>query len=155
MHHVIFVIFRILFFLNEEKPGNGLFIAELLCVLDYMLSYRIHSCDVERSGGLITRTLTKYRRLMHDDLLRALVFLCKSLPGIDDIDFDHLYNEWEHYLNTSGKKKDFGKAVTATYDEIFGSSTFERLRNEKRERGLKPLYSIRNLKTIYKKTCRT
>jgi hypothetical protein len=127
--------------LNEEKTGNGLFIPELLCVLDYMLSYRIHSCDVERSGGLITRTLTKFRTLMHDDLLRALVFLCESLPGIDDIDFDHLYNEWEHYLNTSGKRKDFGKAVTATYDEIFGSSTFERLRNEKRKQGLKPLFN--------------
>jgi hypothetical protein len=86
-----------------------------------MIAYRVHQCDTERSGGTLTRVLSKTRSAMHDDLLNALVFLCESAPALHNIDFDTLYDDWLVYIKndddgvkrTRKKRKDNGRVVTS------------------------------------------
>ena len=55
-----------------------------------MIAFRVHSCDTERSGGVLSKILTRFRKGTKDDLLISLVFLRESLPAEADIDFDDI-----------------------------------------------------------------
>ena len=95
----------------------------------YMISYRFHQCDTERSGGSLSRILSAQRTLLKDDLVNALVFLFESVPGIHNIDYDKLYEDWLLYLNdVTLKRSDTGMVVTNTIAD--GSKGIRRLKKE-------------------------
>ena len=116
------------FLLKEDGPGISN-IDDYLYLLDYMISYRFHQCDTERSGGSLSRILSAQRTLLKDDLVNALVFLFESVPGIHNIDYDKLYEDWLLYLkDITLKRNDNGMVVTNTIAD--GSKGIRRLKKE-------------------------
>ena len=122
---------------ENPDPKRALQVPELLCMLDYMIAFRLHSCDTERTGGTLSKILTKHRQNMKDDLLIALVFLRENLPAVVDVDFDRIVEKWHEHLAKLNRRNDAGQSVTSTYEQ--GSSTFRRLISVEREKGVRPL----------------
>lgn len=70
-----------------------------------MIAYRIGSCDVERVGTKLVRTLDKLRSLLGSIRIQCLVRLAENLPYSHELDIDACVDQWMkdgHDLPTVG-----------------------------------------------------
>ena len=78
---------------------------------------------------IIMRNFYSYCYQCYNNLVNALVFLFESVPGIHNIDYDKLYEDWLLYLNdVTLKRSDTGMVVTNTIAD--GSKGIRRLKKE-------------------------